>query len=113
MFVLSNRNCCGRESTSAGSYCRLERRRQMRTVFMTFALLTVLVSLWVVPANAKVTEIRYWTFLEPTSDDVRSVAQTRQIKRFEELNPDIRVKVEIVHWSKQVDMYIQAAAAGK
>ena len=85
----------------------------MRGFFITLSVFIVFVGLLVVPANAKVTEIRYWTFLDPASDDVRSVAQTRQIKRFEELNPDIRVKVEIVHWSKQVDMYIQAAAAGK
>jgi multiple sugar transport system substrate-binding protein len=85
----------------------------MRSLSIFLAVLIVSVGLLAVPASAKVTEIRYWTFLDPASSDVRSVAQTKQIKRFEELNPDIRVKVEIVHWSKQVDMYVQATAAGK
>lgn len=85
----------------------------MRKFSILFLGMVFAVGIMVVNSESNATEITYWTFLDPASDNVRSAAQNKQIARFQEINPDINVKVEVVHWSKQVDMYIQATGAGK
>lgn len=62
--------------------------------------------------GAQVT-LRYWSFLDPRDPNPRSVAQTKIIEDFMAKNPDIAVKVEVVHWSKMVSMLITAAGAGQ
>lgn len=57
--------------------------------------------------------LRYWSFLDPKDPNPRSVAQTKIIEDFMAKNPDIAVKVEVVHWSKMVSMLIMAAGAGQ
>lgn len=68
-----------------------------------------------VPANAADGKqvLRYWSFLDPSSKDSRSVAQTQMIEAFTQANPDIEVKVEVVHWSKMVPLVVTAAGAGQ
>jgi multiple sugar transport system substrate-binding protein len=62
-------------------------------------------------AQAGQVTLRYWSFLDPKDPNPRSVAQTRIIDDFMAKNPDIAVKVEVVHWSKMVPMLITAAGA--
>jgi multiple sugar transport system substrate-binding protein len=57
--------------------------------------------------------LRYWSFLDPNDPNPRSVAQTKIIEEFMAKNPDIAVKVEVVHWSKMVSMLITAAGANQ
>lgn len=64
------------------------------------------------PARAEAVTLRYWTFLDPTSASPRSEAQRQMIKGFEGANPDIKVSIEVVHWSKIVPMLITAVDAG-
>ncbi len=64
-------------------------------------------------AQAAQVTLRYWSFLDPNDPNPRSVAQTKIIEEFTAKNPDIAVKVEVVHWSKVVPMLITAAGAGQ
>lgn len=64
-------------------------------------------------AQAAQVTLRYWSFLDPKDPNPRSVAQTKIIEDFMAKNPDIAVKVEVVHWSKIVPMLITAAGAGQ
>ena len=64
-------------------------------------------------AEASQVTLRYWSFLDPKDPNPRSVAQTRIIEDFMAKNPDVAVKVEVVHWSKIVPMLITAAGAGQ
>jgi multiple sugar transport system substrate-binding protein len=75
------------------------------------ATLSVGLLLWAVVATASNVTLRYWSFLDPASKDPRSVAQTQMIDAFTAANPDISVKVEVVHWSKMVPLLITAAGA--
>jgi ABC-type glycerol-3-phosphate transport system substrate-binding protein len=63
-------------------------------------------------ASAEKITLRYWSFLDPSSKNPRSAAQTEIINNFMKRNPDIEVKVEVVHWSKMVPMLITAVGAG-
>ncbi len=63
-------------------------------------------------ANTKET-LRYWSFLDPASNDPRSRAQAQMIAGFTSRNPNIAVKIEVVHWSKIVSMLITSAGAGQ
>lgn len=65
------------------------------------------------PASAEDTVIRYWSFLDTKADNPRSIAQAQMIAEFEKANPGVKVKVEVVHWSKMVPMVITAAGAGQ
>ena len=79
--------------------------------WMLGATLLLLVSAPV--ADAAQVTLRYWSFLDPKDPNPRSVAQTKIIDDFTAKNPDIAVKVEVVHWSKMVSMLITAAGAAQ
>lgn len=70
-----------------------------------------LITLLSAHAYAEPVTLRYWSFLDPNSSDPRSRAQSEMIKEFEQKNPDIKVAVEVVHWSKIVPMLITAVGA--
>jgi multiple sugar transport system substrate-binding protein len=78
-------------------------------------LVGVAIAVLMVPAysQAAQTTLRYWSFLDPKDANPRSVAQAQIIESFMAKNPDIAVKVEVVHWSKMVSMLITAAGAGQ
>jgi multiple sugar transport system substrate-binding protein len=57
--------------------------------------------------------LRYWSFLDPASDDPRSLAQAQIIDGFTAKYPDVAIKIEVVHWSKVVPMLVTSAAAGQ
>ncbi|MGH7043864.1 MAG: extracellular solute-binding protein [Acetobacteraceae bacterium] len=57
--------------------------------------------------------LRYWSFLDPASKDPRSRAQSQMIAGFQAKNPDIAIRIEVVHWSKIVPLLNTSAAAGQ
>jgi ABC-type glycerol-3-phosphate transport system substrate-binding protein len=63
------------------------------------------------PGEAKTT-ITVWHFLNPQASDPRSAALKAVVEGFMRENPDIEVKVEVIHWGKIADLAIQATAAG-
>ena len=63
-------------------------------------------------AGAKIT-LRYWSFLDPASEDPRSLAQAQMIAGFTAKYPDVAISLEVVHWSKVVPMLVTSAAAGQ
>jgi multiple sugar transport system substrate-binding protein len=87
--------------------------RPGRRGFLAGALLAVPSIVSLRARAAAGTTLRYWSFLDPSSDDVRSQAQTQMIAGFTARHPDVTVKIEVVHWSKVVPMLITSAAAGQ
>jgi multiple sugar transport system substrate-binding protein len=78
------------------------------------ALLSIGLLLWAsLAAAADPVTLRYWSFLDPASSDPRSIAQTQMINAFTAANPDVAVKVEVVHWSKMVPLLVTAAGANQ
>lgn len=85
----------------------------MRGLRRAFLVVTLAVLVSASFAEAAQVTLRYWSFLDPKDPNPRSVAQTKIIEDFMARNPDIAVKVEVVHWSKMVSMLITAAGAGQ
>lgn len=56
--------------------------------------------------------ITFWTILDPKSPAPRSVAQSKIIESFTEVNPDVKVEVVAMNFSRIGPMLIQAGAAG-
>lgn len=85
--------------------------KSLKHLFKTAIVLVCLMG-WIVPAGAQVTELKFWTFLDPTASDPRSQALKNVIDTFNAANPDVQVVVETIHFSQIDARAIQAAATG-
>jgi multiple sugar transport system substrate-binding protein len=77
-------------------------------------LLTAVV-LWLAGTSAMAAEpttITYWTFLDPRKDGPRERALAQVIQSFEEKNPDLRVRVEVLSMADLTTKLITSVAAG-
>jgi multiple sugar transport system substrate-binding protein len=66
----------------------------------------------IVPVVAQTTELKFWTFLDPTGTDPRSQALKSVIDGYNESHPDTQVVAETIHFSQIDARVIQAAATG-
>lgn len=57
--------------------------------------------------------ITYWDFVDPKAEGPRSKALADNLKAFEDANPGIKVKVEVLPWNQIDPQLMQAAGAGK
>ncbi len=55
--------------------------------------------------------LQYWDFVDPTQDNPRAHALAKNIARFEELNPDIKIDFQVVGAGPIASRLAQAAAA--
>ena len=64
-------------------------------------------------AQAKEVEISYWTFLNPEGDKPRDVGLRKNIERFHEKYPNIRVMVKVIPPTEIDKQIIMAVSVGK
>src|SRR2546426_1087542 len=61
---------------------------------------------------AEPTTITYWTFLDPRKDGPRERALAQVLQSFEQKNPDLKVRVEVLSFQDLTTKLITSVAAG-
>lgn len=80
--------------------------------FTVLVVCIFLISTFSLISCAEPTEIRLWTFLDPTTDSPRALALREIIANFEEKYPDVKIKVEPQIWSQLGSKFFAAHQAG-
>lgn len=61
----------------------------------------------------KVTNLEFWTFIDPAGDGVRSAGVKHIIETFEENNPGIKINSTVIAWNEIGAAVLRAAKSGK
>jgi multiple sugar transport system substrate-binding protein len=89
------------------------KKHSLGLLVFTIGLAFILISSGLTPTTAATKQIKFWTFLSTEGTDPRSIALKHVVDSFNASHPDIKVKVESIHWGKIDSMAIQATAAGE
>ena len=81
-------------------------------VTVSLVVMTLSLGMAALAVAAEPTTITYWTFLDPRKDGPRERAVAQIIQSFEQKNPDIKVRVEVLSIQDLTTKLITSVAAG-